>query len=143
MAGFEPAAPCSQSRCANRTALHPVLFNKVEKKYQIPNLQISKSSFRPNPAHLRTRLRWSMAERGGFEPPVPDKEYGSLANCWFQPLTHLSMSQFLIKIPLLSKGTANIEEVFSLSQAGQILISRNLKIIIRKWNLILCIETGS
>ena len=23
-AGFEPAAPCSQSRCANRTALHPV-----------------------------------------------------------------------------------------------------------------------
>ncbi len=23
VAGFEPAAPCSQSRCANRTALHP------------------------------------------------------------------------------------------------------------------------
>ncbi len=22
-AGFEPAAPCSQSRCANRTALRP------------------------------------------------------------------------------------------------------------------------
>jgi hypothetical protein len=31
-----------------------------------------------------------MAERGGFEPPVPVKKYGSLANCWFQPLTHLS-----------------------------------------------------
>ncbi len=23
VAGFEPATPCSQSRCANRTALHP------------------------------------------------------------------------------------------------------------------------
>ena len=22
--GFEPSTPCSQSRCANRTALHPV-----------------------------------------------------------------------------------------------------------------------
>ncbi len=31
-----------------------------------------------------------VAERGGFEPPVPYNEYGSLANCWFQPLTHLS-----------------------------------------------------
>lgn len=26
VSGFEPEAPCSQSRCANRTALHPVLF---------------------------------------------------------------------------------------------------------------------
>ena len=24
--GFEPVTPCSQSRCANRTALHPVSF---------------------------------------------------------------------------------------------------------------------
>lgn len=30
------------------------------------------------------------AERGGFEPPVQITPYGSLANCWFQPLTHLS-----------------------------------------------------
>ena len=30
------------------------------------------------------------AERGGFEPPVPASRYDSLANCWFQPLTHLS-----------------------------------------------------
>ncbi len=26
VAGFELATPCSQSRCANRTALHPVAF---------------------------------------------------------------------------------------------------------------------
>ena len=30
------------------------------------------------------------AEKGGFEPPVPFAGYDSLANCWFQPLTHLS-----------------------------------------------------
>ena len=32
----------------------------------------------------------SCAEKGGFEPPVPFAGYDSLANCWFQPLTHLS-----------------------------------------------------
>ena len=32
----------------------------------------------------------SFAEKGGFEPPVPLAGYDSLANCWFQPLTHLS-----------------------------------------------------
>ena len=32
----------------------------------------------------------SFAEKGGFEPPVPIAGYDSLANCWFQPLTHLS-----------------------------------------------------
>ena len=26
VAGFEPTTPCSQSRCANRTALHPATF---------------------------------------------------------------------------------------------------------------------
>jgi hypothetical protein len=31
------------------------------------------------------------AERGGFEPPVQFNPYDSLANCWFQPLTHLSV----------------------------------------------------
>ncbi len=29
-----------------------------------------------------------MAESEGFEPSVPVTQYGSLANCWFQPLTH-------------------------------------------------------
>ena len=32
----------------------------------------------------------SVAERGGFEPPVQMTPYVSLANWWFQPLTHLS-----------------------------------------------------
>ncbi len=29
-----------------------------------------------------------LAESEGFEPSVPVTQYGSLANCWFQPLTH-------------------------------------------------------
>ena len=57
--GFEPSTPCSQSRCASRTAPYP-------------------------------EVCLTLAEKGGFEPPVPLAEYDSLANCWFQPLTHLS-----------------------------------------------------
>ena len=36
VAGFEPTTPCSQSRCANRTALHPeTLFLKSDAKLQL------------------------------------------------------------------------------------------------------------
>jgi hypothetical protein len=80
VAGFEPATSCSQSRRANRATLHP------------------EKSFFPEPVLWRPAIPlWPdrtniqmFAERGGFEPPVPFNEYGSLANCWFQPLTHLS-----------------------------------------------------
>ena len=33
-----------------------------------------------------------MAERGGFEPPVPREQYDGLANRCFRPLSHLSVS---------------------------------------------------
>ena len=33
----------------------------------------------------------SLAEAGGFEPPVRKNPYVSLANWWFQPLTHTSL----------------------------------------------------
>ena len=39
----------------------------------------------------------SFAEKGGFEPPVPIAGYDSLANCWFQPLTHLSRCELRCK----------------------------------------------
>ncbi len=32
-----------------------------------------------------------MAERGGFEPPVPVSRYGGLANRCIKPLSHLSV----------------------------------------------------
>ena len=43
----------------------------------------------PKKKTIHHRL-FSFAEKGGFEPPVPFAGYDSLANCWFQPLTHLS-----------------------------------------------------
>ncbi len=63
--GFEPTTPCSQSRYANRTALHPE--QTIRPKYR----GFSRRGGDSNPRYQLTR-------------------YGSLANCWFQPLTHLS-----------------------------------------------------
>jgi hypothetical protein len=57
-----------------------------------------------------------VAERGGFEPPVPVAQYRSLANCWFKPLTHLSSKPefvqncvFIRKNAFFQKGSANIK----------------------------------
>ena len=55
--GFEPGTPCSQSRCASRTALCPD----------------------------------KLGGEGGIRTPGSLWDYDSLANCWFQPLTHLSV----------------------------------------------------
>jgi hypothetical protein len=38
---------------------------------------------------------FAFAESGGFEPPVRNYPYDSLANCWFKPLTQLSNFLFL------------------------------------------------
>src|SRR5690606_32714688 len=72
VAGFEPATPWSQTRCANRTALHP------EKKFTLNQKVITIDS-----------LQFPCGE-GGIRTPGTLIEYDSLANCWFQPLTHLS-----------------------------------------------------
>ena len=50
VAGFEPTTPCSQSRCANRTALHPDnirLFTKAMQRYTflLIHASISKTFF--------------------------------------------------------------------------------------------------
>ena len=47
-----------------------------------------------------TPIFFNAAERAGFEPAVPLSKYGSLANYWFKPLTHLSFF----------KGGANLEK---------------------------------
>ena len=60
--GFEPGTLCSQSRCANRTALHPDFDKGV------------------------------CGERG-IRTPGTLIAFGSLANYWFKPLTHLSLRQ--------------------------------------------------
>ena len=51
-------------------------------------------------------LRYFFAERGGFEPPVPVTQYVSLANWWFQPLTHLSVAKLLAS---LTKGKTRVQ----------------------------------
>ena len=50
---------------------------------------------------FRDRLHL-LAVRGGFEPPVRLIPYGSLANCWFQPLTHLTRSKLNV-VPILKR----------------------------------------
>gem|GEM_PF-4994456 len=68
MPRFELGVSCSQSRRDNRTTLHPV---------GLP---------------LKKRLFFeAFCGEGGIRTPGTLIEYDSLANCWFQPLTHLSV----------------------------------------------------
>lgn len=51
--------------------------------------------YTPNNAYLLLQRKevsrhYNCAVRAGFEPAVPVFQYDSLANCWFQPLTHLT-----------------------------------------------------
>ena len=73
--------------CSQDLALMPAFrYTTVCKEFTIH--QFSRDPKIQSPVADATRLFF--AERGGFEPPVPDKEYAGLANRWFQPLTHLS-----------------------------------------------------
>ena len=132
-AGFEPAAPWSQTRCANRTALRPEqYFLSDPTGTRTPNRQLRRLMLYPvelsdQSIHDERKLVMSIssssqnlqrlpnsfrkdAERGGFEPPVQNDPYDSLANYWFKPLTHLS-SVFEAKNPFPCwKRNANIKE---------------------------------
>ena len=92
MAGFEPATPCSQSRCANRAALH------------LESFQIIKAS-----------RACSSGGETGIRTPGTLLAYGSLANCWFKPLTHLSSSIFFWtgKYRQYPLNSYTISEIFS------------------------------
>lgn len=45
-AGFEPAAPCSQSRCANRTALRPEYFIRFVETARTEFIKLSPNRMR-------------------------------------------------------------------------------------------------
>jgi hypothetical protein len=45
-----------------------------------------------------------LAEKGGFEPPVPVSQYGCLANNWFQPLTHFSEMKSILASDNIATG---------------------------------------
>ena len=98
-AGFEPATPCSQSRCANRTALRPVQTVIISFPVFFVNL------IKENPLILPI-FHWEVLTRLRYAPKISfpiiqyflrwrrdsNPRYGcpyvSLANWWFQPLTH-------------------------------------------------------
>lgn len=63
--GFEPATPWSQTRCA--------------------------TGLRYSPNLIDIAVNFFLAVREGFEPSVRFDSYDSLANCWFRPLTHLTV----------------------------------------------------
>ena len=71
VAGFEPATPCSQSRCASRTALCPDLQNHFT--FNLSGYQDSNLGPPAPKAGALAGLRYApiiAAEKGGFEPPV-------------------------------------------------------------------------
>jgi diamine N-acetyltransferase len=76
-----------------------------------------------------------VAEGGGFEPPVPVAQYRSLANCWFKPLTHLSVKPdsktifvFIQKNAFFQKGSANIKVASKHSQNDPHFLNKDEKI---------------
>ena len=76
MPRFELGVSCSQSRRDNRTTLHPALC-PIKTHSQLHS--------------LKKRLFFgAFCGEGGIRTPGTLIEYDSLANCWFQPLTHLS-----------------------------------------------------
>ena len=90
--GFEPGTPSSQSRCASRTALCPdykttSLFLFVGVAGFEPATPCSQSRCASRTALCPDKL----GGEGGIRTPGSLWDYDSLANCWFQPLTHLSV----------------------------------------------------
>ena len=81
---FELGISCSQSRRDNRTSLYPV------------------KSCSPSPCVVPTTKKDAsrgvfLGGEGGIRTPGTLIEYDSLANCWFQPLTHLSVAAISMK----------------------------------------------
>src|SRR2546429_172783 len=76
-------------------------------------------------SHLRSRLvtKMTMAERGGFEPPIRFNPYNGLANRRLQPLGHLSPTENVLrKIPRArqahSQESHNGQDLYCQATAG-------------------------
>ncbi len=101
--GFEPGTPWSQTRCANRAALHPeIQVLMLEPLYSFLKRSANVTNGLKKQIHFFSAPR--NVEEPGFEPGEPLTQFDSLANCWFQPLTHPSLAfPFIENSMLLSK----------------------------------------
>ncbi len=79
------------------------------------------SSFRLHDMALPKRCPVE-AEGGGFEPPVPKFEYVSLANWWFQPLTHPSKPIFSERVVQMYAKKTTVQN----NRAVKFLLPRNM-----------------
>ena len=99
---FSPHGPIRPKAAYRDTTIRPRTRCAVTRRKRTEDRPASGSPQLPSPHAHRPALRKGeiqkgirkfgcpFAESGGFEPPVPVTRYGSLANCWFQPLTQLS-----------------------------------------------------
>ncbi|MFM1893133.1 MAG: hypothetical protein RIQ90_299 [Bacteroidota bacterium] len=86
-AGFEPATSWSQTRRDDRTTLRPEQIIQKYFTFQSFLKRLAKvKNFEPfgfSSLPTLTSLRWERDSNPRYSYP-----YDSLANCWFQPLTH-------------------------------------------------------
>ena len=100
-AGFEPATSWSQTRRDDRTTLRPELLLPL-RQFHAPltfgGLRFTFVKLRHEPCGFSslsssTLLRWERDSNPRYGYP-----YDSLANCWFQPLTHPTSFNWRAKI---------------------------------------------
>ena len=92
-AGFEPATSWSQTRRDDRTTLRPELITIINLRggseitsalLQCSALRYGSNEFKSPFTYRDNQLtRWERDSNSRYSYP-----YDSLANCWFQPLTH-------------------------------------------------------
>ena len=105
VAGFEPAAPCSQSRCANRTALHPVcvtIFKVIELVSGVTMVQLFGGG-----GGIRTRGTCFQVRR--FSKPV-DSATLPLLRVFFSSI-YLNNQQWLKIVPCVDSIPLSVYKV--------------------------------
>ena len=109
---FELGISCSQSRRDDRTTLYPECrWGHTPRLRRTPLKRGQKKD--------ASRTSLFFGGEGGIRTPGTLIEYDSLANCWFQPLTHLSVAaRFLLKnlCFLSAKSAAKVRTFFDMQK---------------------------
>ena len=80
---------CQKQKNLETVAIFSCLTLSVPSSYNYNDLFNQAISYNKKACNIIYRLP---AVREGFEPSVQFNPYGSLANYWFEPLTHLTVS---------------------------------------------------